>query len=100
MRVQVLIKRSEVRQQQDIMTQSLEQFQANLESQSLSKDYEKALTRLGDKFLALLSVTSDDKEVYKFINSFGERDKIFYRQHLRSETLGDGQIMHTFISKE
>jgi hypothetical protein len=99
-RVQVVIKKKDVRQQQDFMMPSLDQLMGNIESQALSKDFEINLTRLGEKFLTLLSLTAEDKDTFKFINSFIERDKIFFRSYLRSEMYTDGQIQHKFISRE
>ncbi len=90
MRVQVLIKKKEVRQQQDLMMPSLEQLTQNIESQALSKNYENDLNKLGEKFFTLLSLTSKEPEFYKFINSFNERDKFFYRKMIRQDKIGDG----------
>jgi negative regulator of genetic competence, sporulation and motility len=82
------------------MIPSLEQLCANIESQALSKNFENDLNKLGEKFFTLLSLTSKDPDFYKFINSFNERDKFFFRKMLRFDKLGDQQVLHVFISKE
>lgn len=82
------------------MMPSLEQLVSNIESQALSKDFESNLGRLGEKFLTVLSLTAEDKDTFKFINSFIERDKIFFRSMLRAEQFAEGQVVCKFISKE
>lgn len=48
----------------------------------------------------MLSLTAEDKDTFKFINSFLERDKIFFRSFIRPEMYTEGQVVHKFISKE